>query len=138
MNLLLPLLVTVAALAAHATETDPAAQSDEITWEGLIEELDRTSPLMAAARAGRESYERKLEQTDWSYFPVFRIEAGAAPVPSISQEDGQSLDVDWSSWGYVYRIKATMVQPLYTFGKLANLKRAALHGIEVGLETTRR
>ena len=130
--MLIPLLLTVVALQVNEAEVGVAPPVAQISWDGMVEEMDRTSPLMAAARSGLESYERKLEQTDWAYFPVFGIEAGAAPVPSISQGDEQSLNVDWSRWGYVYRVKATMVQPLYTFGKLTNLKRAALHGIELG------
>ncbi len=106
---------------------DPEPDAEVVTWEALVSEMERTSPLMDAARAGLDAFETKLSRAEWAYFPSFQFEAGATPTPTIS-----STSVDWSSWGYYYRVKGQMVQPIYTFGRISALKDAARGGIDVG------
>ena len=119
-------------LIALLLSTTPVA-AQPIGYDELLERVEATSPLMAAARSGLEHFEHTLGRADWAYFPTFRLDAGVAPVPSIT-EDGTSGDisVDWSSWGYFYRVSLTMVQPVYTFGKIAGLSEAAERGLDVG------
>lgn len=126
----------VVALAAASPEirpepapepvVDPEA-AESLTWEQLVAEVERTSPLMSAARAGLETFETKLSRAEWAYFPTFKFEIGAFPTPKV---DG--LDFDFTRWGYYYRVRGSFVQPVYTFGRIAALKEAADHGIDVG------
>ncbi len=128
-------------LATEVTvqDSDPSLESvgpkvERISFEALLAEAERTSPLMQAARAGRGVFEAKLAQARAAKFPTFKLEAGFAPSPTINGDDTATfgVSVDLSKWGYVYRVSVTMVQPLFTFGKLRALRRAADHGIDVG------
>jgi len=102
-----------------------------VGWDELVERVEETSPLMAAARSGLERFGYTMSRADWAYFPSFRLDAGVAPVPTISGE-GFGVSVDLSSWGYFYRVSLTMAQPVYTFGKIAGLSAAAERGLDVG------
>ncbi|MGM0577088.1 MAG: TolC family protein [Myxococcota bacterium] len=123
----------------EATEEDSEAAEEDVErigWDALVEEVERTSPLMDAARAGLDRFKAKLRQARAAKFPTFKLEGGAAPAPTIRDrpDDGGFLgvEVDFTEWGYLYRMQLQMVQPLFTFGKLRGLDRAAHHGIDVG------
>ncbi|MEC9071071.1 MAG: TolC family protein, partial [Myxococcota bacterium] len=45
---------------------------------------------------------------------------------------GFSVDVDWTEWGYFYRVRLSFTQPVTTFGRISSLRRAAKSGLEVG------
>ncbi len=120
--------------APEGTEQAPAAdaaKAETVTWDALTAEVERTSPLMAAARAGLQEFEAKLSRADWAWFPSFKLEGGLAAVPAVSGE-GFSVDIDWGTWGYYYRVSLTMVQPVFTFGRIGDLKDAAQAGVDVG------
>ena len=119
-------------LLALLLSTTPAAPR-AVSWEELVDRVERTSPLMAAARSGLAHFEHTLSRADWAYFPSFRLDSGVAPVPSITEDAvTAAVSVDWSSWGYFYRVSLTMAQPVYTFGKIAGLSEAAERGLDVG------
>jgi outer membrane protein TolC len=118
-----------AATPAPADTSAPAAE--KIAWNDLVETVERTSPLMGAARSGLDAMEAQLRQAQWARFPKFRLEAGGTPTPEI-QTDGFDLDVNFSRWGYFYRVSATMIQPVYAFGRIAALRSAARSGVDVG------
>lgn len=129
----------VIAADATAPDSDPALETgapavERISFEALMAEVERTSSLMEAARAGRGIFEAKLAQARAAKFPTFKLEAGFAPSPTINSDDSATfgVSIDLSQWGYVYRVSVTMVQPLFTFGKLRALRRAADHGIDIG------
>lgn len=104
---------------------------ERITWDALVQEIERTSPLMAAAGAGLDAYEAKLMRARFASFPRFRLEAGAAPTPDIIAT-GFDIDIDWTRWGYFYRVSLTMVQPVYAFGRIHALRKAARRGVDIG------
>ncbi len=117
--------------AASANPVPPVDPHERVTWDALISEVERTSPLMEAARAGLDLFDAKLSQARAAWHPVFKLEAGGIMAPSLSGE-GLDISVDWGDWGYLYRTRISLVQPLITFGKIAALKRAARRGLEVG------
>jgi len=86
---------------------------------------------MAEAHAGLERFEVALKSAAWRHAPVFDLEAQLGPQPSI-RSDAQGTVLDAERWGYYYRVGVRLEQPLYSFGKLAGLKLAASHGVEVG------
>jgi outer membrane protein TolC len=86
---------------------------------------------MKAARAGLRAFESKLSQASWAYAPKLQLEAGIAPVPTITGNALKS-EIDSGTWGFFGTAKLSMVQPVYTFGKIASLKRAARHGVSIG------
>lgn len=128
-------LALLAATPAGEVIAEPAAPAEPVaevvTWEGLTAEIERTSPLMSAARAGLGEFEAKLSRAEWAWFPSFKLEGGVAAVPAVAG-DGFQVDIDWSTWGYYYRVSATMVQPVFTFGRIGALKDAAQAGVDVG------
>jgi outer membrane protein len=130
----LTLLLSIGVAPTVMAEPAPV---ERISWQELVSEIERTSPLMSAARAGLEAFEAKLSRSEWAIFPTFRLEGGIAPTPSISApESGSSsgfdVEIDATRWGYFYRVNLSMVQPLWTFGKISSMQLAAAHGVDVG------
>lgn len=115
---------------SHGAVSETVA-TETVAWEDLVERVERTSPFMNAARSGLDAMESQLERAQWARFPSFRLEAGGTPTPEI-QTNGFDFDVDWSRWGYFYRVGITMVQPVYTFGRIRALRAAARSGVDVG------
>jgi multidrug efflux system outer membrane protein len=115
---------------AHASAPGPS-DVETIGWDELVEQVERTSPFMDAARSGLDAMEAQLRRAQWARFPSFRLEAGGTPTPEI-QTNGFDIDVDWSRWGYFYRVGITMVQPVFTFGRIHALRTAARDGVDVG------
>jgi len=101
------------------------------TWQRLIDEIERTSPLMRAAKQDLATFEAKLSQAEWAWFPSFKLEGSGTVTPKITGDALQS-ETDWGTVGYFLSVKLAMVQPIYTFGKIAALKDAARAGIDVG------
>lgn len=108
-----------------------AAQEPAWTWERLVAAVERTHPLMRAARADLDAFEAKLSQAEWAIFPTFKLEGGAAITPRVTG-DALKSETDWSNLGYYLSVNLEMVQPLWTFGKISTLKAAAARGIDVG------
>lgn len=131
---LLTLLAALAALGGSALAADPEPDPTptvQVTWDEAVRMMDRKSPLVKAARAGVDSFRAKLSQAEWARTPTFRVEGGFAAGPEIPALGINLADPD-DVIAYLGRIKVQMVQPVWTFGKLDALERAAQRGIEVG------
>lgn len=89
------------------------------------------SGLIAAARLSTEALEAKLRQADWAQWPHASLKALLAPMP---RQWGDPLKggTDLSDWGLFAYTEISGTLPLYTFGKIANLKKAAEAGIDIG------
>jgi len=121
---------------AFAAEPAPAAptpgnKAEVWTWDAFLAYVEQHHPLMQAARAGLAQFEAKLHQADWAMFPAFRIEATTTITPQVT---GNALESDsnWDVIGIYAKAKLEMVQPIYTFGKISSLQRAAEAGVDVG------
>jgi multidrug efflux system outer membrane protein len=129
----------IGALAGTAyaeTLSPPKKVNTGYSWNELVAVIERTNPLMLAARSGVKSFEAKLKQAKWAYFPSFKLEASLGPTPTITG-DALKSEIDYGTWGYYVRGSLTMVQPLYTFGKIAALKKAASGGVAIGKDLVR-
>jgi len=95
----------------------------------------RHSGLIAAARAGTEALEGKLKQAQWAIWPHIKLKALLAPMPRqwSDPNDYTRGGTDLSEWGVFTHTQVTAVLPIYTFGKISNLKAAARLGVDVGL-----
>ena len=122
--------ITAVCSTVHASAKAPPVV-ETIGWAELVEQVERTSPLMDAARSGLDAMAAQLNRAQWARFPSFRLEAGGTPTPEI-QTNGFDIDVDWTRWGYFYRVGVTMVQPIYAFGRIGALRTAAQGGVDVG------
>ncbi|MFT7579218.1 MAG: outer membrane protein TolC [Myxococcota bacterium] len=116
---------------ATAESSTDGPRVERFTWEELTAAIERDHPLMKASKAGLDEFEAKLSQADWAYFPSFKIDAGFAITPKVTG-DALSSDTTYDEIGYAVSAELTMVQPLYTFGKISALKRAAARGVGVG------
>ncbi|TNF32855.1 MAG: hypothetical protein EP329_09120, partial [Deltaproteobacteria bacterium] len=119
---------------AAATDEAPAATAPDEepwNWERLVARIERTSPLMRAARQDLATFEAKLSQAEWAWFPTFKLEGSGTVTPRITG-DALKSETDWDHIGYFLSVKLEMAQPLWTFGKIAALKEAAQRGIDVG------
>lgn len=119
-------LVLLGALQARAQETKAVW-----TWDALMTHLERHHPLMHAARAGLDELESKLSQAEWAIFPSFQLEGAATITPKVTGNALES-ESDWGTIGIFAKAKLDMVQPLWTFGKIGSLQRAARAGVDVG------
>lgn len=116
--------------AAPPAAAEVAPSHAPWTWDGLLTEVMKTHPLMMAAKMDLATFEAKLSQAQWAWFPAFKLEAGATITPRVTGSPLLS-DTDWGTIGYFASAKLEMVQPVWTFGKIEALKRAAAAGIDV-------
>ena len=118
-------------IADGIDEMSIPAGSESSGFYDLVGMIEQNHPLMHSARAGLESLQAKLNQAEWAYFPSFELTAGIAPTPEVTG-DALSSETDSGNWGYAVGAKLTMVQPLYTFGKIRSLRRAGEQGVLIG------
>ncbi len=89
------------------------------------------SGLVQAARAGTEALEARLRQAEWIAWPHASFKALLAPM-ARQYGDPMSGGTDLGEWGVFAYTEVSGTWPLYTFGKIANLKEAARLGVNVG------
>ncbi len=116
--------------AVTRTETE-ARRGEVIGWDAFAAAVEEVHPLMTAARAGLDALRARLSQADWAWFPSLRMTAGTGIVPRIT---GDALDskADWTSFGPLIDARLELAQPLWTFGRIEALQRAAEAGVGVG------
>ena len=80
---------------------------------GAKEKINYANALLSEAKAG--------------YLPKGNLDLFAAP---IFKTTGNALNSqsDWSTWGALVGVRATILQPIYTFGMLSSYKKAAQYG----------
>ncbi len=118
--------------AAKPQAAKPAVSPTRIvTWQELVDESLRTNPLMRAAHAGLDAFAAQLGRADWAYFPSFKLEAGGTIVPEVTGDALRSF-TNTDRLGYLFSVNVKMVLPIYTFGKILSLRRAARAGVRVG------
>lgn len=129
--LALTLWVALCLLSTPTWAQAPAGTAPKLTWQAALTEAESTSPLIKAARAGLLAFESKLQEAQWAWAPKVTLNTGIAPVPTIT---GNALNsaVNNDVWGIFATADVQLVQPLYTFGKIGALKRAARHGVSIG------
>lgn len=124
----LVMLLSTMPLAIAQTTTSEASPAEEngLSFVELMTKIERTHPMMGIADAGVDEIEAKQNQADWAYFPSFKLESATAAAPEVS-----SNRVYFDRWGALISVKLSMVQPIYTFGKIKALQRAADRGVNV-------
>lgn len=124
-------LVLAACIFAGASARAAEPTTPPWTWDALLAQIEAHHPLMRAAREGLAQFEAKLHQADWAYFPAFKLEAAATITPEV-RGDALHSESNWDTLGVFARAKLEMVQPIWTFGKIESLQRAAEAGVDVG------
>ncbi|QRO02686.1 TolC family protein [Archangium violaceum] len=117
-------------------------KAEPLTLEQLVQRARKQDARVEEARAELRRLEALLRQARWAWFPKFETTVGVGgPVPE-ARNDGlggpptteASLEGDWrfGRMGFTAFIEANAVLPLYTFGKLRALEKAAEQGPVIG------
>ena len=115
---------------AHAQPADrPGLTLDELIHRGLA-----VSPEVQAANAGLAIARAKKGQADGTRFPQLELTVVVGPSPRargtvVSSPDSKD-DPDITN--VFVRNELSVLQPLYTFGRISSLRQAASEGVEVG------
>lgn len=140
------------ALAARPVHADPPPQGAlpqasprpakvfRCTWEQCVDRALKRSPLVAAAALSLDSYESKLAEAKTAAYPKFDASAFLSVLPREKPgTDGTNpfTDYDFSHLGPLVLGTFSVAQPLYTFGKIEELRRLAEHGVDIGAATRR-
>jgi len=131
---------TVPFLFAMFLATVSSSFAAEATGGKLVLGLDdcirralRVAPELGEARADVELAAAKLEEAKAHRYPQIEFLGLAGPVSKARGNQVYSPDHIERIHGLTVfaRGDATLVQPIYTFGKISERMKAASHGIEV-------
>jgi outer membrane protein TolC len=128
-------------LAALACLARPAPGTEErrYTLAELIRRTLMTSPELRVSQRGADAARARRGQADAARFPQVDVRAGLAPSPRgrgtvVSSPDSKNHPVINGVFG---RGDLTLIQPIFTFGRIAGLREAATQAVEVEEEKTR-
>ena len=131
---LLVFLIICIPLCSHAQESKAQKEWDLDTCERIA--LER-SPLIHAARHGLSALQQKYTAAAWAWFPTFKLSAAATLIPPQGEGDPAAGDPDLSGFNFWSKTELEMYAPIYTFGKIAALKRMAKSGVRIGESAVR-
>ena len=112
---------------------------------GAIQAALAQNPQIAAARAEEAAIEAQGRQVDAARWPIVSLTAGVGPslkatlVPgtAVQSVEDQYRNVKLSDASAVFLGNLTVIQPLYTFGKIASRQEATQHGLAARQAQTR-
>lgn len=139
--LLLATLLTSPATRADTPATTPApggsaaAPARSLTLRQYLDLADRNHPNILAARAKVGMMRAQLDEARTAPFSAFTLTAGAGPAPTFrgGQIYTQDREVGLNSnLGMAWQVGINGTIPLWTFGKITSLRRAAEAQIELG------
>lgn len=136
MNKSLLSIITFAILSVFWFLSPSYAQDQKIvmTLEQCIKKAIEVSPEIGESRYEEEIYKHKKLQADSAAYPQIEVLAIAGPSPRAKKEHISPVvntSVGTTVNGMFGNIEATLIQPIYTFGKISSYRDAALSGIEV-------
>ncbi len=117
-----------------------AVAADESVKPKLVLGLDdcvrialKAAPEMGEAQADIDNTSSKLDEAKSYRYPQVEMLALLGPAPTAHREDLSATDKPFklSDMTWFSSANATIIQPLYTFGKISENMKAASHGIEV-------
>lgn len=91
------------------------------------------APELGEAQADIDQTASRLKEAESYRYPQIEMLSLTGPVPQARGDQVSSPDSinQTSRWTWFERGDATLIQPLYTFGKIVENMKAATHGIEV-------
>jgi len=128
------LLIRFLALAVLVALPAPAGAAElTLNLNQCLERALTHAPELGEARADVALMGEKLNEAKGYRLPQIDFLGLTGPVPRARGNQVASPDSINSSdaWGWFERGDFTLVQPLYTFGKISHSMAAATHGIEV-------
>jgi len=127
-------LVSLMLLIASAVHAEEAKGGTLILGlDDCVRRALSKAPELGEARADIELAAAKLEEAKAHRYPQIEFIGLAGPVPKARGNQIYSPDKNYEIHGLTVfaRGDATLVQPIYTFGKISERMKAATHGIEV-------
>ena len=131
------ILVTWALLAPiHITHAaaDEAINQPVLGLDDCIRIALKAAPEMGEAQADIDLTASKLDEAKAYRYPQLEVKALFGPAPQARKEDLFATDRSYNRLNqltWFASTDATLIQPLYTFGKISENMKAATHGIEV-------
>ncbi|HEY7374740.1 MAG TPA: ABC transporter substrate-binding protein [Polyangia bacterium] len=133
-----------AALVTAAAPAPPAA-ARTLDRRSAVRAAMQQNPQVAAARAEEAAMQAEGRQADAARWPLVTFDAGVGPslkatlVPgtAVTSVERQYHDFRFSDLSAVFLGNLTLIQPLYTFGKIALRQEAAAHGLRARAAQTR-
>lgn len=122
-------------LTAHAAE-NAAGNRLVLGVDDCIRIALKSAPELGEAQADIELTSSKLEEAKSYRYPLLEVTALFGPAPQARRQDiSPVINTDtpfrFSELTWFTSTDATLIQPLFTFGKISENMKAATHGIEV-------
>lgn len=129
------LVISYAALLGFSYGAVEEPGPDAMSLESCIKEALAGYQSIKVAEFESETARNKLNEAKNSRFlPKFDLVDLFGPVPDVpagyGPPDFVDYDRDWSKWNIFNRVKIEAFQPLFTFGKLSSLIKAADSGLK--------
>ncbi len=110
-----------------------AAQAyDSYTADDLVQRTLIRHPLITASQYTIDHFEARLTEARSARIPRLKLRSLLAAMPG---EKGNAVvghtDFDLEAWGPFSSTEVSAAMPLYTFGKIAQLKKLAAAGVDV-------
>lgn len=135
------LLVTAALFSQEETKnTEPTKETSRIlTLQECIDLALNNNQEIAIAKIEKLAAQKQLEFAKGvRYFPKLSTKVLFGPVPEAKGDIFYSPDSDnlaisdlWSDLSFFTRAEADFLQPIFTFGKLSSMVKAAQSGLDV-------
>lgn len=124
------LLIGASLVSATAIAAGPTPTTRGLTLADCIKRALADNPLIKAARFGVDISKAKLFRANWARFPKITVTSALAPIPA---QEGDLLKghTNYNRWGVFTRTEVEGYLPIFTFGKIRHLQRAARHGVKV-------
>ncbi|HET9452566.1 MAG TPA: TolC family protein, partial [Aggregicoccus sp.] len=116
--------------AAGEASTEEPAKPRGKTVDELVQLALGQSGLVTEADGKVQEWKGRLAEVQSLYYPKLSARGYVAPMyrtkaDSITSDPFRDSETDWGEWGPYFHLEATLVQPLYTFGRLSAGKDAA-------------
>lgn len=119
---------------ASAAYGQDAQQTGKIVLnlEQCIKKAVEISPEIGETVYEKDVYQSKKMQADAAAYPQIELLAITAPSPAAKKEHLFSTDKKSTTFNGVFgSADVTLIQPIYTFGKISGYKEAASSGVKV-------
>jgi len=137
-------LITVLMAGALIAPHSPVLAADSTIENRLVLNVDecirmalKSAPELGEAQADIDLTASKLEEASSHRYPQLEVTSLFGPAPRANREDISPIvatDRKYSRFNqltWFASTDATIIQPLYTFGKISENMKAATHGIAV-------
>lgn len=134
---------TIALIGALSLCSSAAFAAEDAVKTRLVLGLDdcirialKSAPELGEAQADIDNTSSRLDEARSYRYPQVEVQTLFGPAPQASRQDlSPVIATDkafrFSEMTWFNSVDATIIQPLYTFGKISGNMKAATHGIEV-------